>query len=280
VNIADLKECARSRGLVVLFGAGMSADAPSNLPVGPSLSHAITLALEGHDLGPRLLCPASSHIDPASDTTWWEVYERISGREAFRLEVVLEMMTIVLGTRGLEVLAFMNDVSPNQNHYALARLAAGGTTLLTTNFDCCVEQAHLDLASAHIAVLADDEDILRHYSHPRRALPASTIVKLHGSLRYPDGQAAWRTIVATLETLSTALSEPKRRILDDSLRGRTLLIAGYSARDFFDIYPYLMQQTATDAMVWINHARVHSLHFDRYSEALLYCSAFSGHEIE
>ena len=241
--------------LAVLAGAGVSHDVPSCLPLGNDLSAALVSGLEHQDLGPREVCHSVCPLDCRRDRTWTALYARIARRPAFRLEVVLEMVTRVLGVSGLGVLDFMNRAAPNRCHRALAALAGQGVPIITTNFDDCIEQAYFSQTGCQLPVSTEGEDAASDAGRVARSQEAeASLVKLHGTLRHSDGRNGYRSIITTVETLGTGMSSAKQRLLDICLDGRMLLIVGYSATDFFDVYPYLAQQKYAASVVWVQHA--------------------------
>ena len=96
--------------------------------------------------------------------------------------------------------------------------------VLTTNFDELIEAAG--------------------FSHGR----SDRLLKLHGTLS--DMDSARFTVNSVFQPLSQDIAEKARA----SIRGRTLLIAGYSGMDEFDVMPVLFNPVAgPNRVIWVRH---------------------------
>jgi tetratricopeptide (TPR) repeat protein len=98
-----------------------------------------------------------------------------------------------------------------------------GVHVLTTNFDELIEAAGL--------------------SHMR----SDRLLKLHGTLS--DMDSARFTVNSVFQPLSQNIAEKARA----SIRGRTLLIAGYSGMDEFDVMPVLFDPAGPNRVIWVCH---------------------------
>ena len=165
-------------------------------------------------------------------------------------------------------LAFLEylDIAPmpNINHLLLASMMVAGHPVITTNFDCLIEEAAR-------AILPQDKQallqiIITKENFKAAQLPAGTpsctICKLHGSVKNAlsneDTRASLVTTMAALgrdrahgETFSI---EPfKKPAIIAAISGRVLVVLGYSGRDDFDIVPLLREFSSMKGIIWIEH---------------------------
>ena len=73
------------------------------------------------------------------------------------------------------------------------------------------------------------------------------MLKLHGTLS--DMDSARFTVNSVFQPLSPDIAEKARA----SIRGRTLLIAGYSGMDEFDVMPVLFDPAGPNRVIWVCH---------------------------
>ena len=95
--------------------------------------------------------------------------------------------------------------------------------VLTTNFDELIEAAGVSPARSN------------------------RLLKLHGTLS--DMDSARFTVNSVFQPLSPDIAEKARA----SIRGRTLLIAGYSGMDEFDVMPVLFDPAGPNRVIWVCH---------------------------
>lgn len=144
--------------------------------------------------------------------------------------------------------------SPNAMHRFLADQAHAGALVLTTNFDCRIEQAAIDRHGG-----------LRRFvvGRPLFELKAETkLVKLHGSFLHPQYHDVGSKPVATLTQIARfglAFSSQRglRKYLLSRCAGRTLVVAGYSASDSFDVTP-LIEAMPWRSVIWLRHSQTES----------------------
>jgi len=198
-------------------GAGVSADPPTNGPLGPALTHR---ALDYY------------MAEGTRRELGWLYHElQVANANARpRLETVLDAVTDVYGLGGLaDVLSDLAGAVPNVHHEFLARHVRAGGYHITTNFDLCVE---------HAISTFDDNDRDR-------------VIHVHGSIR---GDLS--ALGARLRVIENGLPEQLVRRLDEVLGSpdvRYLVFIGYSGSDFFDVTPYLLSRVdllRTKAVVW------------------------------
>lgn len=137
--------------LAIYAGAGVSRADPTNLPMGVGLAEEAAAALGGSIAGLRSF-KAGNLLDLAD-----AVEEQPGGRDLLQEALVR--------------LARFDEAEPNDAHRVLAVLALEGlATVLTTNWDDCVERSAPD--GRRLQVVVSDDD----YAHVRGA----TVMKLHG----------------------------------------------------------------------------------------------------
>lgn len=200
--------------VVMWSGAGMSLEAPTCLPTGPTLTarvfesffEAATLkiVLDYH----RTLGWWSPTFCDLDDTGNAEREVRLP-----RLETVLGVAARTNAEQALEILADVRDASPNWQHQVFAEHLWHGGHHITTNFDSCIEKAFGERL-------------------PGRDL-AGRIEHIHGSFAEDPSGAS---LGATLARIQRGLAAEQTEALTAFLRaGKLLMIAGYSGSDFFDV---------------------------------------------
>lgn len=207
--------------LVFWSGAGTSANPPSSLPLGDALTRAVI----DHACGSKVrrqvfdLIAAAQMVDSTGHV-----------KTVPRLEAVLQPLIATLTPRiALLPLSVVDAAPPNNLHEVFgAHLAAGGRHI-TTNFDSCIE----------------------------RAAPAQArVTHLHGRYERDRPDA----IAADLTQVGRGLSQENRTAIREALDGSaTLVVCGYSGRDFFDVDPYWRELRSGGArfdgltVLWISH---------------------------
>ncbi|MGW2831720.1 hypothetical protein [Streptomyces sp. NPDC001286] len=239
--MADLVAGFGPNRSVFLTGAGISMDAPSCLPSGPTLTERVCDAF----LEPRLLAEIQ---ELHAAFGWWQPpgcpldrkhCPARPARPAYpRLETVLG--AAVRGcaetpVKPMEVLADVRDAVPNAGHDFFARHLAAGGRHITANFDGCIEQCYAQLTGG---------------------LPARGLVQHfhHSFVGNPDGFG----LGATLASIQGGLDPEHAQQMLRTLGERPLtVVAGYSGSDFFDVDTTVAawpQGTLTGLrVVWIAH---------------------------
>lgn len=80
------------------------------------------------------------------------------------------------------------------------------------------------------------------------------LVKIHGSFLTPSGKDAKDSIVATLQQVEREFPSSKRTVLKKIVAKHDLLVMGYSGRDDFDVYPFLLEPPSNRRIWWIRHS--------------------------
>lgn len=142
---------AKSGRLVIYAGAGVSAAAPTDLPVGPQLAERAAAWLSGRVAGLR----------PYDDQNLLDVADAVEAKPGGR-DLLQEALT---------ELAEFGVADPNYAHRAIALLLVeGAAVVLTTNWDDCIERAAPP--GTRLQVVVDDVDFAK--------VRGAAVLKVHG----------------------------------------------------------------------------------------------------
>jgi tetratricopeptide (TPR) repeat protein len=233
--------------MVLFAGAGISFEEPSRVPVAIPVVEAIVRAIApsakiAQDLMPYLRAGRAG--------------EQHAG-DYLRFEVLLEIVHD-FADADLNVLGFIDEFQAfNPLHQIFAAQAVSGAAIVTTNFDSLIERALLDLGAVPLTLCADAD-----FAATAPVLPpgSTPIYKLHGSLKRHNGAAS----IATPETLGATIAaiargtdgrrlpEPKHSFFRNLVRGRAMLVAGYSGSDDLDIVP-TFEELEPNSILWLHH---------------------------
>ncbi len=220
---SDLIHSLRSEPPVAFVGSGVSIWEPSGMPSGQDFTAALY----------SLLFDSSILLSAEERPIIQELFNEMP------FEHVLEVCPNPRAAGDLLVELYGRNV-PNAFHNALAAALGGGEvrSLVTTNYDCCLEAS---LNSLHLRVrkIVTEDDA----ETPAPSLP--TYFKIHGSSEPGLEHTAIRTLGE--EHLLPAW---KRSILRDLLEKKTLVFIGYSGRDF-ELCPEIAR-IAPSKIVWIS----------------------------
>lgn len=267
VDTTDRHRCARSllllrdmvtgRSLVFFVGAGVSWAEPTRFPLtGRLLNVAFAEILQ------QLREKGRGGLDAAAIRRWNRFCAQVgaalpSVADAVGLEITLgELREIWPSTfsRFLQRWAELAKTRPfNAAHLGLAAWLRGGGTVITTNYDCFIEEAYFHL-EGHFPEL-------RYWSSERPAQndPTSTfdswrqdldrggvLFKLHGSFDELD------TCAATLDQVGTALTGHRADLVRHVMSTRPVCVVGWRGVDP-DIPPVLAAArttTAREPLIW------------------------------
>ena len=221
-----------------LCGAGISAPAPSNLPI------AQEFVVEGVF---EYLCSNRGRSDL---TDYFYGRSNQAPGNSLRFEAVLEAVQEVLDPN-LHVLDNIRSASaPNSIHSFLACCIAQGHAVFTTNFDGLIEQA-----GSGISPMVSDDDFEPYQ------LINSPLFKLHGGFSDRHGQPAEQTLIASLANIlhkgHATLTPQKLKALKELTQDRILVVLGYSGDDDYDIMPALKELGEMKGILWIDHNSSH-----------------------
>lgn len=228
----------------LFVGAGISIDPPTHLPSGIVL----TRALLEHTLDGR----ASQEIVKTLGRI-----AQLLGRELPRLEHVLgatcdtaDLRESLVGGNPRDLLRLFEKCRPNRTHFAIANYVKRTKGwVITTNFDDCIEQASNWQIPVHVLRSTTGTIEISHGDSSSQW----GLVKLHGSIEHGSEE-----LVTTLRDLIPGLHPEYRSLLDQILDTcRTVIVAGYSGSDHFDVNHYLRgrrQLKKKPNLLWIEHS--------------------------
>lgn len=242
----------------ILAGAGISLDAPSKFPIASNIMNAI---IDGISPSKEIAdCLKKLKVRVDGSYTGLDAEYHLTG-DSIRFEMLIDVISQF--DPNLNVLdAIRNYTTPNLNHYNLAELAIRGNYVVTPNFDDLIERAIINLGYNPVTICTD-ADFSSYVLKPRKNNSSAVpVFKLHGSFYKYIGnkyekyivketlQASLTSILSNNNELS--LSTPKQRLLCDVIKTSTLIIAGYSGSDDFDIIPVLKKMVPYN-LIWIEH---------------------------
>lgn len=227
-----------------LVGAGISMDAPANLPSAREITRVI---LE--------FCAPSEEI------------ETILAQNMLRYELIVEVLQQLYDTELIFMDYFDLIRFPNLNHLFLAAAMLEKHCVITTNFDYLIEYGLMKLLPSehypYILPVITKEDY-RQYKEPFPLMDKGyyPLYKIHGSKQnIVTQELTIDSLVTTISDLGkdrkqgeTFAIEPyKKPAVNNLMRNRSLLVMGYSGSDDFDIGPVLKELPHLHSLVWIEH---------------------------
>lgn len=210
----DFVELKSTLSLTAFFGSGISIWEPTNLPTGQAFTKAIFNALFLNEEG-KLEDPLGSELE--------ELFRKIP------FETVMEKCPDPNTLTSLLKRIF-NISTYNNIHKVIAQALIDKKvhSLVTTNYDCCLEQAFADELKLRTKT---DTSLPTRVTREEEIASAcentQVYFKIHGTADDNDGE----TLVFLLRQES-ALPKWKRNLLRSLLKDRILLIVGYSGLDF------------------------------------------------
>jgi hypothetical protein len=207
---------------VVLAGSAISIWKPSEMPSGQEFTASLFAAL----FDPSF--PLLPEEEPAIRTLFADM----------PFEHVLEVCPEPDAASQL-IIELYGKSTPNPIHEALARALSQNhlSSLITTNYDCCLETAISQLNHRTQKIVTID-DFSRAVGNEK------IYFKIHGSIEPGLEQTAIRTL-----SEESLLPKWKRNLLTRLLSNRTLVLLGYSGRDF-ELCPELARMPLKQ-LVWI-----------------------------
>ena len=219
LSAIDLIKQAAAKDIVFLCGAGISRNPPTRLPTVQSFIDALLSACEAP--------PAIQEL----------VRERLNSRIVTpRFEVLIDEIAR-LHDREIQVAKIFEAKDFNNVHNYLGQMLLMGASVITTNFDNCIENSLAFSSTSYSRQVFAGND-LEHSPPLQRCL-----VKVHGStsLDASDSARLLITIRALAETAGGFRRFPGwKNYLIDVLKERVLVVFGYSGSDDFDITPILL----------------------------------------
>ncbi len=219
--------------LVFLCGAGISVSAPSMLP---SVNNFIFTTLQE--------CKADEEAVR-------KVNDRISHMNV-RFEGLIDEIR-KYSDATLKIGDIFASKSYNKVHSFLSYAIKQGANVITTNFDNCIENSDLEWFTANTVnkrIIYKGDDLELTIDNI-----TGTLLKVHGShpLLNKDKQELVITLTSLAKTNDGFFFLPHwRQTLLDILKGKVLIVMGYSCSDDFDIVP-LLEVAKVRKIIWLNY---------------------------
>ena len=183
---------------------------------------------------------------------------------AIRPEVFFQVLYNILRERALKPLQIINPkflnsenllVFPNYIHYFLAERIVKGHVVVTTNLDNLIEKAYEKITKGKkLNVIIYEEDFNANYKKLNK-LESGILIKFHGSFYDGEGNDSSETIRLILQQVRTEFPEFKRRTLTKLIKNFNFIIMGYSGRDDYDIFSFLLNPPSNRKIWWIKHIK-------------------------
>ncbi len=246
--LEKLSRDASRSNLICFCGAGVSKEAPTNLPTAD-----------------EIVCDLLAEVGQALPDLQ---HDLLGGSHLFRdrpFELFMAVVEQGLLFRVFELLKPLTTGRTNSFHAYLASLLAKRKIahLFTTNFDYMFECAlGKDLSKIDVLYGWQEIDRLQKRSHQ------PYLVKLHGSILGNNREDTTRqTILTTMDRIYQTSTQSLLKQWAGVLNGKTVLFLGYSGRDRLDVMR-LLQLLDRSSLVWVNHTDSTQLRIDDLSSAL------------
>lgn len=245
----DIKKLIKINPMKIVFwcGAGISAKEPSRLPLGKALVDFVLEQLLDKKFLEQLY-DKFGRVD--------NVLERrdLSIGNCLRLEsVISEIFQIehLLKPGNKTHLSFSESFGEilkaphNLNHEIIAKFVTYGSTVVTTNYDLCIEKAISSIdAQAKFSASKDSDGIYEYGSNNEKY---GRIFHIHGTAEEP------KNIGITYQTVSRNFSGRFTEMLDACLEeDYTFIFLGYSCSDNYDVERYFEELFHRNIMVNAN----------------------------
>lgn len=227
----------------VLAGAGISYPTPSNLPTAKSIIEVIIKSLPiKKDDQSELISSTSSDWDKS-----WGIFD------CLRFEQLMEAIWWSFNDKEDFIQYMLPLTVPNNYHFQIAQLIANGIIVLTTNFDCLIEQACEKLCIPY-SLIASDREYKEYLKEPSKF--PNPILKLHGTLAKQMTNSKHIDIAATFESvvIQRTAHQTKWKVVDKLFAKLPLLVIGYSGYDDFDVLPAIRFAPGNKNLIWFQHS--------------------------
>jgi len=250
-SINNLRNAIESnKRLVFLVGAGISIEPPSYLTTWPQSGCIRAITYLDPDIEKKL-------IDAVRPEVFFQVLYNIIGKKAL---IPLEVLNPETLNSEEEI------VAPNILQFFLAEMIFKGHIVLTTNFDNLIELAYEKIKNAQKLKVAifdrDFQTICNEYDYLKNVYKkelslkeTGCLIKIHGSFVTPEGIDCRDSIIAILQQVQREFPESKRKLVTKLIEEHDLVVMGYSGRDDFDIYSFLLEPPSDKHIWWIRHVR-------------------------
>ncbi len=214
---------------VIWVGAGVSCAPPTNLPLGIPLTQFVL----SHACSPEVSVRLTRIWDKSNEICSDDGNPQPFGA-APRLETVLgvvdnaESISPELAYDFMSGFTAFDDAPYNSNHLCLAKLLSDGASIVTTNFDSCIQNAFTDEIRPGIALQREKVENAYRFRCPE--VETGALWHIHGAAIDISGLGA--TIRNVKRGLPNQFTIELKSLLSD---GCLLMFLGYSASDSFDV---------------------------------------------
>lgn len=219
--------------IVLITGAGISMEAPSNLPSWWEYNKAIIKVIRENALK---CCPEAKNA-----------LEKLDIEKSLPVQCISDVIVNEgAGKSYFPLLDLLNGSKPNLNHFAIASLALQKKlrAIVSTNYDTLIEAAFQRQAIPLVVVIQKEM-----YVEAVRS-PICSLLKIHGSANAHSTE----TFIDTVKQKATGLSEEKRFALKPVLSNCNIVVMGFSGADLdFDIdyLPFSDAIASGSTVTWI-----------------------------
>ncbi len=229
-QLEDLMKVAPEK-LVFLCGAGISLDQPTALP---TVNHFICSVLEKCEMKEEVIGSVCQQF----------------GKLIYRFESLVDEIRKHCDD-DLMLTKLFNSSSYNKLHYFLAMMLDKGASVITTNFDNCIENA------------CDKNELLYKgrlvfYGQDMQSSMLNDLcgmlIKIHGS--HPWKEEVASELVITIGALAKtqrafALFPELKKYILELIQDKIIVVMGYSCSDDFDVVP-LLSEASLEKVVWLD----------------------------
>lgn len=258
-SLSLLRQVVTGKSLVLFAGAGVSRADPTAFPTGVELLHILfgQLLVRLADERARSIGRGqrkAAVVELPSEAA--EVLQSVAARVGF--EITLSELRQIWPPAFPEILETWADIAKklsfNAAHVGLAAWLRAGCTVITTNYDCFIEEALLSIEGRYPEVRywtleePPPDDRRCAFDAWREDLDRGGVLfKLHGS--FED----LKTCLATLDQVGTILRGPRSELLSYVLSSRPVCFVGWRGADP-DIPPIILSArsaTALEPVIWV-----------------------------
>jgi len=239
----DFKTAIKEGKVVVVAGAGISKDSPSNLPSWWDYNYILLESIG--KIGAQCI---------GQDDNLLDVEQLINKLSVVSISEFVENR--IAGKSYYPLLSLLDGAEPNINHYMLADLAQSKSicAIITTNFDTLLETAF-----EQKGVLYNSFDAISDYYIDNKS-SKFPIYKIHGSANNTD------YAIDTVHQKLKGLSVEKREVMKKLFTNCHVLFIGFSGQDFLFGSDYIPIQANREGVTWLAHP---GSRFNKYTKDIL-----------
>lgn len=137
----------------------------------------------------------------------------------------------------------------NQNHLYLAHLLQRGATIITTNFDMCIQKAYFDLVNGKDQLVSEIKNGVYQYTSKSNH-KTGKLWHIHGTSKEIGG------LGATVKKVKEGLPLLFQQYLEETFNeGKLVVFLGYSLSDSFDVNIYFQNShsRSKSSTIFIQH---------------------------